>query len=361
MQIGIVGLPFSGKTTLFQAVTRSVLEPDALARQEARVGVVKVPDVRLEKLVEIFSPRSTVPATIEFVDVVGLQRGESGSTQFTTNFLGNLKNTDALVQVVRLFADDAVPHPDGRIDPRRDVATFEAEFILSDLGLLETRIERIRKQLQKGGDEQGKKELPLLERCHGLLEHESPLREAEFTGEERVILRTYQFLSQKPMLIALNLDEHQQASAEALSRDIAGLKQGKNTRVLSFCGRIDMEMAQLSADEARSFMEEYGMTERALDALIRESYSLLGLQSFFTVGDDECRAWTIRKGMTAQEAAGVIHSDFSSRFIRAEVVGYDDFLAHGSSFPRAKEAGVWRLEGKDYIVKDGDILSIRHS
>jgi len=361
MQIGIVGLPFSGKTTLFQAITRSLLDSTALARQEAHVGVVKVPDGRLERLVEIFSPRSTVPASIEFVDVVGLKRGESGSTQFTTNFLLNVRTTDALVQVVRLFADDAVPHPDGSIDPLRDIAAFETEFILSDLAVLETRIERIRKQLQKGGDEQGKKELPVLERCHVLLEQETPLREAEFSREEQLLLRTYQFLSLKPMLIAMNLDETQQGSAEDIVRQVAAQKQGNQTRVLSFCGRIDMEMAQLSGGEVQSFMDEYGISELALDALIREAYSLLGLHSFFTVGEDECRAWTIRKGMTAQEAAGVIHSDFSARFIRAEVVGYDDFLAQGGSFAKAKEAGLWRLEGKEYVVKDGDILAIRHS
>ena len=361
MQIGIVGLPFSGKTTLFQAVTRTLLDQVALARQEAHVGVVKVPDRRLGTLAAMFLPKSVVHATIEFVDVVGLKPGESGSTQFSTQFLSKVRTNDALVQVVRLFADETVPHPDGSIDPLRDIAAFETEFILSDLALLEGRIERINKQLQKGGDEQGKKELPLLERCQRLLEQEQPLREAEFSAEERTVLRNYQFLSLKPMLIALNLHEHQQASAESFLQEIRTAKQGRQTAVLSFCGRVDMEIAQLSDEEVEAFMVEYGMTELALHLLIRESYSLLGLQSFFTVGEDECRAWTIRKGMTAQEAAGVIHSDFFAKFIRAEAVGYDEFVGLGGSFAKAKEAGLWRLEGKDYIVKDGDILSIRHS
>ena len=206
-----------------------------------------------------------------------------------------------------------------------------------------------------------KRELPVLERCHQLLEQETPLREAEFSKDDEVVLRNYQLLSIKPMLIALNLDETQQGSSRDIVGKIAAHKEGRQTKLLSFCGKIDMEMAQLSDEEVHAFMSEYGITELALETLIREAYSILGLQSFFTVGDDECRAWTIRKGMTAQEAAGVIHSDFFQKFIRAEAVGYDDFIAQGGSFPKAKEAGLWRLEGKEYIVKDGDILSIRHS
>lgn len=361
MQIGIVGLPFSGKSTLFQAISKTHLDPSALTRGEAHHAIVKVPDARLEKLVGVFSPKKTVHATIEFVDVVGLKRGESGSTQFTTNFLSNVKTNDALVQVVRVFNNTSVPHPDGSTDPVRDIASIETEFLLSDLGVIETRLERIRKQAHKTGDEQGKRELPLLEKCHQLLEAERPLRTQEFTRDELQILKTYQLLSIKPMLIALNLDEGQQQSAADLIGRIAGARGGKNTRVLGFFGKIEMEIAELADDEARAFMEEYGIRESALNTLIREAYALLGLRSFFTVGEDECRAWTIREGMTAQESAGVIHSDFSARFIRAEVVHYDDFMAHGGSFARAREAGQWRLEGKEYPVKDGDIISIRHS
>jgi hypothetical protein len=361
MQIGIVGLPYSGKSTLFQAVTRTRLDPAALSRAEAHRGVVRVPDRRLEKLVEIFSPRNTVFATIEFVDVVGLKKGESGSTQFTTNFLASVKTNDALVQVVRLFGNDAVPHPDGSIDARRDIAAFETEFLLSDLAILEARMERIRKTLQKSPDETAKRELPVLEKCHTLLEQEKPLREVDLSKEELLILKTYQLLTLKPMLIALNFDESQQGTAEETVRGSAAAKGGKNTRVVSFFGRIDLEMSELSTEEVQAFMAEYGIKELALDTLIRGAYTLLGLESFFTVGDDECRAWTIRKGMGAQESAGVIHSDFFAKFIRAEVVHYDHLVAAGGSFAKVKEAGHWRLEGKEYIVKDGDILSIRHS
>jgi GTP-binding protein YchF len=361
MQIGIVGLPYSGKSTLFQTITRTHLDPSALAKAETHQAIVRVPDDRLEKLSEIFAPRSTVYATIEFVDVVGLKKGESGSTQFTTNFLANVKTNDALVQVVRCFTDDAVPHPDGTIDALRDIATFETEFILSDLSIIESRMERINKQLQKSQDELLKKELPMLEKFRRILDGEKPLREVDFTVEEAQVLRSYQLLSVKPMLIALNFDESQRGIVEETVNRVAKGKAGVQTKIVSFFGKIEMEMSELPEDEAGVFMEEYGIKESALATLIRESYALLGLQSFFTVGEDECRAWTIKKGMTAQEAAGAIHSDFVSKFIRAEVVSYNHFIEQGGSFAKAKESGQWRLEGKEYIVEDGDILSIRHS
>ncbi len=361
MQIGIVGLPFSGKSTLFQTITKTHLDPAALTKAEIHHAIVKVPDGRLDKLSAIFSPRNTVYATVEFVDVVGLKKGESGSTQFTTNFLANVKTNDALVQVVRLFGNDAVPHPDGSLDPLRDIGSFETEFIISDLSIIETRIDRIKKQLQKAGDDQGKKELPVLEKCVQILNNEKPLREVDFTREEMHILKTYQFLSMKPMLIALNFDESQRAGYEATLGQVSGSKGNKNTKVVSFFGKIEMEMSELPDEEARVFMEEYGIKESALNTLIGEAYALLGLQSFFTVGEDECRAWTIRKGMTAQEASGAIHTDFVNKFIRAEVVHYEDFISRGGSFAKVKEAGLWKLEGKEYIVRDGDLMEIRHS
>ncbi len=361
MQIGIVGLPFAGKSTLFQAITHTHLDPVALTKAETHQAIVRVPDPRLDRLTELFSPERTVYATIEFVDVVGLKKGETGSTQFTTNFLSSVKTNDALVQVVRLFSDESVPHPDGSIDPLRDIATFETEFILSDLAVVETRMERITRQIQKSGDDPARRELPVLQKCHALLENGRPLRDSEFTPDELHLLRTYQLLTIKPMLVALNFDESQVALVDPAVTKVAAAKQGTGTRILSIFGKIDMEIAELSGEEARSFMGEYGISESALSTLIRESYALLGLQSFFTVGEDECRAWTIRRGMTAQEAAGAIHSDFIAKFIRAEVVSYDALVAAGGSFPKVKEAGQWRLEGKEYIVKDGDVMSIRHS
>lgn len=360
MQIGIVGLPYSGKSTLFQTITKTLLDPNELTKSEAHQAVIKVPDKRLDKLTELFNPKKKVNATIEVVDVVGLQKGDSGSTQFTGNFLAKVKTNDALVQVVRLFSNDAVPHPDGSINMIRDINSFETEFIISDMTLIEKRLENIKKQIMKTNDEKLKREVPLLEKCFELLQNETPLREYSFTKDELIILKTYQLLSIKPMLIALNFDETQINDTEKYLNELVKNKLGHNTKVLCFFGKIEMEMAELSEEDSKIFMADYGIKESALDGLIRESYDLLGLQSFFTVGDDECRAWTIKKGMNAQEAAGEIHSDFFKKFIRAEVVSYNDYIELGS-FPKAKEAGKWRLEGKEYIVNDGDIISVRHS
>ncbi|MCR4417546.1 MAG: redox-regulated ATPase YchF [Ignavibacteria bacterium] len=360
MQIGIVGLPLSGKTTLFQTLTKTHLDPSALAKGEAHQAVIKVPDARLDKLNEIFKPKRKVNATIEIVDVVGLQKGETGSTQFTSNFLSKVKTNDALVQVVRLFENEFAPHPEGSIDMMRDINTFETEFIISDLSIIENRIDKIKKQIQKTQDENLKREIPVLEKCLDYLNKEIPLRDADLTKDEIKILRAYQLLTLKPMLIALNLDEKMINKEDEFFDILIKKKISKNTRAIAFYGKIEMELSELSDEEAKAFMEEYGIKESALTKLIREAYDLLGLQSFFTVGEDEVRAWTIRKGMNAQEAAGEIHTDFYNKFIRAEVVHYDDFIKYGS-FAAAKEHGAWRLEGKEYIVKDGDILTIRHN
>jgi GTP-binding protein YchF len=360
MQIGIVGLPFTGKSTLFQTITKTLLDPNELSKSEAHLAMIKVPDVRLDKLTQMFNPKKKVNASIDVVDVVGLQKGDSGSTQFTGNFLGKVKTNDALVQVVRLFENETVPHPDGSINMMRDVNSFETEFILSDLAIVEKRIETIKKQILKTQDENLKRELPVLEKCYEILQTEKPLRDANLDKDELHILKTYQLLSVKPMLIALNFDETQINDTEKYMEELVKHKLGHNTKALSFFGQIEKEMADLPEADAKVFMQDYGIKESALDKLIRESYDLLGLQSFLTAGEDECRAWTIKKGMTAQEAAGEIHSDFFKKFIRAEVVHYDDFIETGS-FAKAKEIGKWRLEGKEYIVKDGDIISVRHS
>ncbi len=358
MQIGIVGLPLCGKSTLFQTITKTHLDAATLSKSETHQAVIKVPDERLNQLAEMFNPKKIVYAAIEFVDVVGLQKGDSGSTQFTSNFLSKVKTNDALIQVVRAFNSAAIPHPDGSVDVLRDINSFETEFILSDLAIVEKRLENVKKQILKTQEDHLKRELPILEKCNDLLQNETPLREHRFAKEELQILKTYQFLSLKPMLIAVNLNEDQAAEKEKyLSMIKPKLKQ--NTMGITFFGQIEMEMSELGEEDVDVFMKEYGIKESALDNIIKQAYHLLGLQSFFTVGEDECRAWTIRKGMTAQEASGEIHTDFYNKFIRAEVVQYIDYISVGS-FAKAKEQGVWRLEGKDYIVKDGDIISVRH-
>jgi GTP-binding protein YchF len=360
MQIGIVGLPQSGKSTLFQTITKTHLDPSAMAKIETHQAMIKVPDLRLDTLTEIFNPKKKANATIEVLDVVGLSKGDSGSTQFTSNFLGKVKTNDALIQVVRLFKNEIVPHPDGSVNMMRDINNFETEFILSDLTIVEKRIDTVKKQVQKRQDDTLKRELPILEKCFEILQKEQPLRDAHLTNDELKILSSFQLLSVKPMLIALNLDEGQVGETDKYLSELAKKKLGKHTKALFFFGKIEQEMSELSEKEAAVFMKEYGIKESALSNIISEAYDLLGLQSFFTCGEDECRAWTIKKGYNAQEAAGEIHTDFYKKFIRAEVVSYEDFITAGS-FVRAKEQGTWRLEGKEYIVRDGDIMIIRHS
>jgi GTP-binding protein YchF len=360
MQIGIVGLPQSGKTTLFQTITKTHLDPAAIGKAETHQAMIKVPDERLDKLTEIFIPKKKTNATIEVIDVVGLHKGDSGTTQFTSNFLANVKNNDALIQVVRLFKNETVPHPDGSINMMRDVNNIESEFILSDLAIIEKRIDTVKKQIQKTQDEKLKRELPLLEKCYEILQEEKPLRDAHLTDDELKILSSLQLLSVKPMLIALNLDESQVNETDKYLSELAKKKLSKHTKALFFFGKIEQEMSELSEKEAEIFMNEYAIKESALNNIIREAYDLLGLQSFFTCGETECRAWTIKKGSNAQEAAGEIHTDFYKKFIRAEVVAYEDFIVAGS-YAKAKEQGTWKLEGKEYSVKDGDILIIRHS
>jgi GTP-binding protein YchF len=366
MQIGIVGLPHCGKSTLFQTITKTHLDTSELAMTEAHQAVIKVPDTRLDKLTEIFQPKKKTNAAIEFVDMIGLQKGDSGSAKFTGNFLSKVKTSDALIQVVRLFENELIPHPNGSINMMRDIETFETEFLISDLTIIEKRIENLKKQILKLNDDQLRRELSVLEKCYNYLHEEKPLRYVDLPKEEMQLLRSYQLLTIKPMLIALNLNESQ-ISDRSFGKDVEGYmdilvkkKIGHNTKAVAFYGKIEIELSEFSDDEAEMFMKDYGISESALNRLIAEAYSLLGLQSFFTVGEDECRAWTIKKGVNAQEAAGEIHSDFYKKFIRAEVVHHDDFIKYGS-FAKAKEQGAWRLEGKEYIVKDGDIIAIRHS
>jgi GTP-binding protein YchF len=359
MQIGIVGLPQSGKSTLFQTITKTHLDQSSMVKVETHQAIIKIPDARLDKLTEIFNPKKKTSATIEVLDVVGLHKGDSGSTQFTSNFLGKVKNNDALIQVVRLFKNDLVPHPDGSVNMMRDIDAFETEFIISDLAIIEKRIDTVKKQIQKIQDDKLKHELPLLEKCYNFLQEEKPLRDTHLRDDEIKILNSFQLLSIKPMLIALNLDESQVNETGKYLDELAKKKLSTHIKALFFFGKIEQEMSELSDKEAEIFMNEYGINESALNSIIREAYDLLGLQSFFTCGDTECRAWTIKKGYTAQEAAGEIHTDFYNKFIRAETVGYEDFISAGT-FAKAKELGTWRLEGKEYIVKDGDLMIIRH-
>ncbi len=360
MQIGLIGLQGSGKTKLFNTLAGIEENPEQPRRNEAQIEVVKVPDERLDKLTEMFNPKKKVNATIEVYDFPGLQTGDDGKVRITSQFLQNVRNNDALFHVVRQFENPAVPHPLNRIDPLADIEFLETEFLLTDMEFLEKHKERLEKDIKKIKDDNLKRELPVIEKCAAHLEEEKPLRTLALTQDELKMLSGYQLLTLKPMAVAINFDESSIEKVDEIVNEIQTAVAERQIKVIPFFAEIEYEMSQLSEEDRAVFMEDYGIRESALSKILRTSYELLGLQSFFTVGEDECRAWTIKKNYTAQQAAGVIHTDFFNRFIRAEVVSYDDFVKYGS-FASCKEAGVWRLEGKEYIVNDGDILNIRHN
>lgn len=360
MQIGLVGLQYSGKTTLFNTLAKIQEDLASAAKEEAKLEVVKVPDERLDKLTVMFNPKKKVNATIEVYDTPGLRMSDDGKVKITSQFLNYVKNNDALFYVVRQFESDSVAHPLNNIDPVRDILFLETEFLLTDLSFLENRIEKLEKDIKKSGDEKLKKEMPIIQKCYEHCEKELPLRTLNLDENEIKALSGYQLLTLKPLSVAVNMDESSIADMDSVISKIDKEIKDKGATVIPFFAKIEYEMSSLEEDDARVFMEDYGIKESALSKILKTSYSLLGLQSFFTVGEDECRAWTIRKNYTAQDSAGVIHTDFYNKFIRAEVVHYDDYVKYGS-FPACKDAGVWRLEGKDYVVKDGDILNIRHN
>ncbi|OGU58690.1 MAG: redox-regulated ATPase YchF [Ignavibacteria bacterium GWF2_33_9] len=361
MQIGIIGYPYSGKTTLFQTISQIHIDPNIASKKDSNQAVVKVPDTRLDKLTDMFNPKKKVNATIEFVDFAGFQNVEQKGGIFNTAFLVKARTMDAIVHVVRGFADDTVPHVLNTVNLERDVQNLEDEFVLADLAFVETRIEKLEKDLQKQKNkDEVEKELSEMIRWKETLEGNVPLREIEFDDNVKKFLKNYQPLSAKPLMVALNLDENDVPNKDKIVQRISEKFTSKKILTVPFFAKIELELSQLEEEEKEIFMADYGLEGSPLNRLIQSAYNLLGLQSFFTVGEDETRSWTIRKGMTAQESAGVIHTDFFNKFIRAEVIGYDHFIEEGS-FAKCKEKGYFRLEGKEYIVNDGDILNIRHS
>lgn len=359
MQIGLVGLQFSGKTSLFNTLSKSSSR-SAGQKEEASVEVVKIPDSRLDNLSKIFNPKKQVNATIEVFDIPGLRMSEDNKVKITSVFLNSVRNNDALFYIVRAFKDDSIPHPMNKVDPLNDIKFLETEFLLSDLAFLENRLEKLKKEVLKSKDEKVKREIPLIEKCFNHCEKELPLRSLALDENELKLLCGFQLLTLKPLAIAINFDE---ASIPVVDEEIKKVNSEvlkSRATVIPFFAKIELELSQMKDEDQQVFMKDYGITDSALTKILRTSYELLGLHSFFTVGEDECRAWTIKKNFNAQQAAGVIHTDFFNRFIRAEVVHYEDFIKHGS-FNKCKEAGAWRLEGKEYIVKDGDILNIRHN
>ncbi|MGH9254672.1 MAG: redox-regulated ATPase YchF [Vicinamibacterales bacterium] len=360
LRAALIGFSSTGKTTLFQLMTHA--PETARGKGDVNVGISKVPDPRLDTLTAMYNPRKRVPATVEFTDLAAPARASAGAQALVD--VAAYRNADALVHVVRAFRNPAVPHPSGAIDPARDAQAMEDELILADLGVAERRLERLERDLKKGRTAELERERDLLQRCRQALEDGTPLRALELTGADLKRLRGFQLLSAKPLLLAVNLDEGDVptvgASVEraAAHTGLSAFLARAATRAVALCATIELEIAQLESSDAAAFLADLGLNESGLDRVIRASYDLLGLVSFFTVGEDECRAWSIARGTSAHEAAGEIHTDIQRGFIRAEVVTYDALVTHGSMHA-CREHGEVRLEGKEHVVQDGDVINFR--
>jgi len=361
MEIGIIGLPKSGKTTVFNALTRGKAQTDAYSSALApNIGVVKVPDPRLETFTKILKPKRVVPAEVTYIDIAapakGFGKGEGPGGQF----LAYLSKVDALAHVIRVFEDERLPHPEGSVNPGRDVGTMNMELAFSDLAIIERRMERLKASL-KGAKPQEReaisREQTLLDKIKSALENDIPVREQSLSENESKLLENFQFLTAKPMLLLLNIGEKQIPEASSLEDKFGSTYRRPHCDVAALCGKLEMELAQLNDVEAQEFRSELGVAQSGLDRVIRLSYRLLGLISFFTTASDEVKAWTVRHSTTAQKAAGKIHTDMERGFIRAEVISHDDLVKCGS-LAEARKHGLLRLEGKNYIVQDGDVVTI---
>lgn len=355
MKTAIIGLPMVGKTSLFTILT-GVAQETRIGSTAARAGVTKVPDPRLEELAKIFEPPKITYATVEYLDVPAISK----ETLRDPGYVASLRVVDAFAHVLRVFEDPSVPHEHGAIDPLRDFEDVEMELILSDLVVVEKRLERVEKDRKKLRSPELDKEFELLTRCKELLEANTPLRNLAIDASEEKLIRGFMFLSQKPMLCVLNLGEEDAARLHEREAEFSALASRPRTGVTAVCGKIEAELSQLPPEDAAEYLQSYGLKESGLQRLISATYRLLGLMSFLTAGETEVRAWTIPIDSTAVKAAGAIHSDFEKKFIRAEVVNWKNLIDLGG-YPGVREKGLLRLEGKEYIVKDGDVMVIRHS
>jgi ribosome-binding ATPase len=366
MKIGIVGLPQVGKTTIFKLLTEGRIDTSSWGRgREAHIGIAQVPDSRVDRLAEIVHPEKITYATVEYVDLPGLSRGEGkaaleGQAKEMATYLNSLKNVDTLLHVVRAFDDSNLPHIEGSIDPLRDIGLFELEMIFSDLSIVEKRLERLSKDLKKAKSPELEMENQVLQRFKEALESEQPLRNFDLTPEEEKRIKGFTFLSAKPLLLVINMGDQDAGKIERIVDEYGLQKQASmhNVGITAVCGKIESEIAALPPEDARMFMDDLGLAGRAIDRIIQKSYDLLGVFSFYTAGEPEVRAWTIPRNTTAMQAAGAIHSDIEKGFIKAEVVSFEDMIELGS-FQSAKSKGVLRLEGKEYRVQEGDVILFR--